>query len=150
MMRSPNELRTLAMRFFDSFNARDLASLDREVIADDCIQHSPGIAPERTALICDLATTMNAYGDGRFEVDDMIAEGDKVLTRWTFTGLHSGFYGNIPPTGRTFVIKGLDLWRFNAEGKIAEAWFFMDKAGIRRATIQFQRRAQSQPQRVSQ
>lgn len=130
-MRSPEELRAVAMRFFDTFNAHDLDGLDRDIIGEEYIQHSPGVDPSRKALVDYLALTLNAFDDGRFVVDDMLAEGDKVLIRWTFLGTHTGYYGAMAPTGRVITIKGMDLWRYNAADKIAEAWFYMDMSGVR-------------------
>jgi predicted ester cyclase len=123
-MYAPDELRTIAMRFFERFNAHDLEGLDRDVVAEEYIQHSTGVDPSRHALMSYLGMTMKAYADARFEVDDMIAEDDKVLIRWTFFGTHTGDYGTLAPTGNATVIKGLDLWRYNAAGKMAEAWFY--------------------------
>jgi len=131
-MRSPEEVRALATRFFEYFNARNLEGLDKEIIGEEYIQHSPGVDPSRKALISYLEKTMRAYDNGRFEVDDMIAEGDKVLIRWTFLGNHTGSYDGVkPPSGRFITIRGMDLWRYNEEGKIAEAWFYMDFSGMR-------------------
>lgn len=129
-MRSPEELRALAARFFDYFNSRNLEGLDNEVVGEEYIQHSPGVDPSRKALIDYLERTMIAYDEGRFDVDDMIAEGDKVLIRWTFSGKHTGPFGTVLPSGRFITIKGMDLWRFNAAGKIAEAWFYMDMSEV--------------------
>jgi steroid delta-isomerase-like uncharacterized protein len=130
-MRSPEELKALANRFFDYFNSRNLEGLDKEVVGEEYIQHSPGVDPSRQALISYLEKTLIAYDDGRFDVDDMVAEGDKVLIRWTFKGKHTGPYGAMPPTGRLITIKGMDLWRYNQAGKIAEAWFYMDMSDVR-------------------
>ncbi len=130
-MRSPEEMRALAMRFFDTFNAHDLEGLDNDIIGEEYIQHSPGVDPGRAALIAYLDKTIKAFDNGRFEVDDMIAEGDRVLIRWTFLGTHTGPYGNMAPTGRDITIKGMDFWRYNEAGKIAEAWFYMDMSGVR-------------------
>jgi predicted ester cyclase len=66
---------------------------------------------------------MASYPDGRFEIDDMIAEGDKALIRWTF-------YGTFLHSGKMVTIPGMDLWQFNPEGKIAEAWFYMDMSDV--------------------
>lgn len=134
-MYSPAELRALAHRFFEYFNARNLEGLDREIIAEEYIQHSPGVDPSRDALIAYLKKTMGAFENGRFEVDDMIAEGDRVLIRWTFLGNLTGYYTDRPPDGRLITIRGMDLWRYNLEGKIAEAWFYMDTSGARPTRI---------------
>jgi steroid delta-isomerase-like uncharacterized protein len=125
-MWSTDELKALANRFFEYFNDGNLEGLDKEVIGEEYVQFSPGVPPTRESIMTFIKQTMNAYPDGRFEVDDMIAEGDKVLIRWTFLGTHIGYFGKVPPTGKEVTITGMDLWRFNDQGKIAEAWFYMD------------------------
>ena len=70
-----------------------------------------------------MQQTMASYPDGRFEIDDLIGEDHKALIRWTF-------YGTFANTGKQITIPGMDLWHFNAEGKIAEAWFYMDMSEV--------------------
>ena len=118
-MFTPEETKANAMRFFDYFNEGNLEGLDKEVIGEEYIQHSPGVPSSRKSIIQFIGQTMASYKDGRFEIDDMIAEGEKALIRWSF-------YGTYKATGRKITIPGMDLWQFNSQGKIAEAWFYMD------------------------
>ena len=55
----------------------------------------------------------------------MIAEGDKVVVRWTNHGTHVGDFMGIPPTGRSFSIAGIDIHRLN-DGTMAEHWHVVD------------------------
>jgi predicted ester cyclase len=67
------------------------------------------------------------------KVDDMVAEGDKVLTRWTAGGTHTGPLvsgrGAIPPTGKTATVRGFTLNRVE-DGKIIDAWDNFDIMGM--------------------
>lgn len=129
-MRTPDELKAQAMKFFDYFNAQNFEGLDKEVIGEEYIQHSPGVPPQRSAIITYISQTLKAYPDGRFIIDDMIAEGDKVLIRWTFIGRQTQPFGRFPASNREITITGMDLWQMNEQGKIAEAWFYMDMSAV--------------------
>lgn len=124
------ELKAHAMRFFEAFNAGDLDALENEIVGEEYIQHSPGVPPQRQALMRYLKQTMTSFPNGRFEINHMIAEGDKVLTHWTFIGNHTGPSKRGPATGKEVRISGMDLWRINGAGKIGEAWFYMDMSAF--------------------
>jgi predicted ester cyclase len=68
------------------------------------------------------------YSEPHFTIEDQIAEGDKVLTRWAFRGTHSGDYMGAKATGKQVTATGMNLFRF-ANGKIAEAWLNADDLG---------------------
>jgi predicted ester cyclase len=74
-----------------------------------------------------------AFPDLTLEVDDMLCEGDKVLTRWTAVGTHNGPLNNpqgqIPPTGKKGIVLGMTLNRVE-DGKIIEAWDNFDTMGM--------------------
>jgi predicted ester cyclase len=62
-----------------------------------------------------------AFNPLHFTVEDIIAEGDKVVVRWTNAGTDSGGFMGIPPTGRKFGIAGIDIHRVR-DGRLAEHW----------------------------
>jgi predicted ester cyclase len=62
-------------------------------------------------------------------VDDQFAEGDKVATRWTARGTHTGEIAGIAPTGRDVTVTGLTISRF-ASGKVVEEWSTWDTLGM--------------------
>jgi steroid delta-isomerase-like uncharacterized protein len=66
-------------------------------------------------------TNMRAALPGQFTIEDLIAEGDKVVARYTARAVHRGQWRGIPPTGKQVMITGTNTYRF-AEGKIAEMW----------------------------
>jgi predicted ester cyclase len=59
----------------------------------------------------------------------MIAEGDKVVTRYTARFTHKGAFMGIPPTGKQIVARGVEINRIK-DGKIVETWDFMDYLGV--------------------
>ncbi|MGI8886517.1 MAG: ester cyclase, partial [Gaiellaceae bacterium] len=69
---------------------------------------------------------LNAFPDSRFTIDDMIAEGDRVVTKKTFTGTQSGDFSGIPATGRTVTLQYVDIMRVR-DGRIVEHWLSMDQ-----------------------
>ena len=63
--------------------------------------------------------------DPRFTIEDLIAEGDKVVVRWTNSGTNVGEFLGMPPTGKSFTIAGIDIHRLQ-DGKMAEHWHVVD------------------------
>jgi predicted ester cyclase len=70
----------------------------------------------------------SALPDARYEVDDLIAEDDKVVVRWRLLGTHKGPFRGIAPTGRPIVLKGIAIYRVE-NGKLAERWVVSDLYG---------------------
>lgn len=71
-----------------------------------------------------------AFPDWREEVEDIIAEGDRVVTRFTSYGTHRGSFQGIPATGQAVVVREVAIFRLR-NGKIVEQWGFPDIAGLR-------------------
>ncbi|GAA0632114.1 hypothetical protein GCM10009535_04710 [Streptomyces thermocarboxydovorans] len=67
--------------------------------------------------------------DVRFTVDDQIAQGDRVCTRWTCRGTHKGEFLGVPATGQDVTMEGMTWQRFR-DGRICEAWWSYDRAGL--------------------
>jgi steroid delta-isomerase-like uncharacterized protein len=70
-----------------------------------------------------------AFPDVRLTINDQIAEGDKVVTRWTATGTHKGQLMGIAPTNKYATVTGVDIDLFQA-GKVVEAWASYDMFGL--------------------
>ena len=71
----------------------------------------------------------SAFPDLHLTIEDQIAEGDKVVTRWTARGTHQGPFMGIPPTGKRAVVTGIAIDRF-ANGKFVENWNNGDDLGL--------------------
>jgi predicted ester cyclase len=71
----------------------------------------------------------DAFPDLQLTIEDQIAEGDKVCTRWTASGTHRGDLFGISPTGKQTTIGGITIDRFMG-GKIVESWDNWDALGL--------------------
>lgn len=71
----------------------------------------------------------NAFPDLKFKIEDQIAEGDKVATRWAVTGTHKGEYMGVAATGKFVSNTGISLHRI-IDGKMVESWVSSDNLGV--------------------
>jgi steroid delta-isomerase-like uncharacterized protein len=108
----------------------DLALLD-EVYAADLVWHEPDQDIQGHEEARQLATMYKtAFPDMNVSVEDEIAEGDKVVTRWTIRGTHQGEIEEFgPPTGKQIEIKGITIHRIE-DGKIVEEWERYDNLSV--------------------
>ena len=67
--------------------------------------------------------------DIHLTIDDMVVEGDKIVTRWTLTGTHTGEHKGIPPTNKKVTVWGIGIDRV-AGGKFVETWERYDTLGF--------------------
>jgi steroid delta-isomerase-like uncharacterized protein len=86
----------------------------------------PGISADREGGFAYLFGFMNAFPDSRVTIDDMIAEGDQVVTKKTFTGTQTGDFAGIPATGNEVRLQFVDIMRLR-DGKIVEHWNCIDQ-----------------------
>jgi predicted ester cyclase len=86
----------------------------------------PGIPSDREGGKVYLFGFLNAFPDCRFTIDDMVAEGDQVVTKKTFRGTHTGEFAGIPATGKKVELQFVDIMRVR-DGRIVEHWLSMDQ-----------------------
>ena len=125
--------KTVSRRFFDeAFSKGQLNVLD-EIIAKDHVNSGPGslpglpTGPEGTKQL--VTVYRNAFPDVHFTIDEQIAEGEKVTTRWTAHGTHQGELAGLPATGKSSTVTGIAIDRI-VNGKIAESWGIFDQFGM--------------------
>jgi steroid delta-isomerase-like uncharacterized protein len=108
------------------YNKGNLDVVD-ELVAPDIFNH-PAV-PEHQHGIASFKHVMewvrNFSSDVHYDVDDIIAEGDKVAVRMTQSGTHTGTVRGIPPTGKSFSVDCVH-WFWLANGKVAEMWAVRD------------------------
>jgi steroid delta-isomerase-like uncharacterized protein len=108
---------------------------NNSVIAEfypDCLYRSPAVGELRGESYRQFVSSIfSAFPDGRITVKDQMAEGDEVMTRWSFTGTHKGKFLGIAPTGRRVTITGMCIDRI-VNGKIVEEWEEWDSIGMMR------------------
>jgi predicted ester cyclase len=66
------------------------------------------------------------WGGWHFQIEEMIAEGDRVMVRWTSHGTQQGEFNGLPPTGTHTTNSGINIFRI-ADGRIAEVWDIYDR-----------------------
>jgi steroid delta-isomerase-like uncharacterized protein len=115
--------------YADVLNGGELQLLD-EIAVDNYVEHDPlpGQGDGRPDLKDRVATLRTAFAPLSFTVEDVIAEGDRVVIRWRSTGRHSGDFMGIPPTNRNYTIAGIDIHRLES-GRMAEHWHVVDQLG---------------------
>jgi predicted ester cyclase len=67
--------------------------------------------------------------DPQWTIHDVVAEDDMVVLRWSHQGTHIGEFIGIPPTGKPFIMRGIDMYRVR-DGKMAEHWNVVDIYGF--------------------
>ena len=113
------------------WNRGDYDSLD-DLVASDIVIHSPtpgGDIHGPEGLRQFYGALRAAFPDLHFTIEDQVAAGDRVVTRWTARARHTGVFQGIPPTGRQVRMAGIDIDRL-ADGKVVECWPVMDELGL--------------------
>jgi steroid delta-isomerase-like uncharacterized protein len=100
-----------------------------ELLARDYVYHMPGRSFTRDESEQFMRSLRAAFPDGRVTIEEMIAEGDKVVTRYTSSGTHKGEFMGIAATGKKVVVTGIVITRVD-KGKIAEDWEEFDAMGF--------------------
>ncbi len=113
------------------WNKGNLAVAD-EVFAPECITHDPASpevirGPEGYKQF--VTIFRSAIPDLQLAIEDIIAEGDKVMYRWTSRGTHKGDFLGIAPTGKQVMITGMGIDRIIG-GKVVESWMNYDMLGM--------------------
>lgn len=100
-----------------------------EVIAQDYVQHSPMVEQGLIGIQNGARWFATIFPDARGEVEAIVAEGDLVVARFSWTGTHKGELFGIPATHKRVTWTGADWWRVE-NGKLAEHWDIVDWAGL--------------------
>ena len=112
------------------FNRKNLAAID-DYFAADVIDHSlpPGVPGGSEGVKLTIGMFVGAFPDMHLTVEDLIAEGDMVVARWTLRGTHQGASLGMPPTGKQFAMPGVSIVRLS-DGKSVEQWVVHDQLGM--------------------
>lgn len=101
----------------------------RGLLAPDFVNHTPLGDEDREAFLARVARFRAAFPDWRMEVEEMLADGDRVITRWRATGTHRGPFRGLPATGKTVAVTGIAIDQV-VRGVRVEGWAMMDLAGL--------------------
>jgi steroid delta-isomerase-like uncharacterized protein len=129
---SDENKRVMRRIFEEAMNGGNLAVLD-ELVAADYTDHDPSnppdLPPGRAGLKQLISMYRSAFPDIRMTIEEQLADGDKVVTRWTARGHQHGELAGIPPTGKEVTITGIFIDRI-VGGQLVESWANWDTLGL--------------------
>jgi steroid delta-isomerase-like uncharacterized protein len=121
------ENKALVRRYYNEvFNQRKPDLVD-QLAVDDYVEHDPfpGQGNGRADLKARVRLILDAMNPVTFTIEDLVAEGDEVVVRWSQSATQTGSFMVIPATGRTAVFAGIDIHRLR-DGRMAEHWHVID------------------------
>ena len=123
----------LAHRFHMELLIKNRDDLIDELISPDFVAHVPGLPAELTHGPEGVKKWFAAYRDGMAGIwakhHDTMAEGDRVMIRFTGGGKHTGTMLGVPASGRDIEVTGIDIFRI-VDGKFVEMWQELDFLGM--------------------
>jgi steroid delta-isomerase-like uncharacterized protein len=112
-------------RYLETVIGEGHVDLVEEFMAEGIELHGTGLAPGLAAIREWVATLVAAFPDRHLTIDDIVAEGDRVVARTTLNGTHQGEMQGIPATGKSVTQPSITVFHL-ANGKIAEGWYASD------------------------
>ena len=128
---SVDQNKAVIRRFLEEvINQGLLERADDLVLADFVeIDPLPGQEQGRDGLKAVIGMIRSAFPDTNWVINEMVGEGEKVVTRFTWTGTHAGAFLGVPATGRHVMVKGVVIDRLEG-GKMADSRILMDTLGL--------------------
>jgi len=128
---NPDSNRDLVNRMIEEIQNNKRLELCDELFAENFINHTPppNIPNDRDGIRRLFAMTHTAFPDGRIVVADQISDANKVWTRKTFSGTHTGAFGTIPPTGKLITYEVMDILEIE-NGKMTQHWSVVDRLNL--------------------
>jgi steroid delta-isomerase-like uncharacterized protein len=123
--------KVIVRRYIEEVWGNGDTAAEDDILAENYLDHNPrpGQAPGRAGHHQIMTTLRKAFPDLRITLDQMIAEGDTVVDRWTMHATHMGEFAGIAATGKLVTITGCDILRI-ADGQIVEIWHIEDILGL--------------------
>ena len=124
--------KALTRRFVEEVVNRGSTAVLAELVAPDHVRHAPDgdlYGPEGVRI--DLAEWRAGFPDLEIAVADLIAEGDRVVSRFVLRGTHAAPFLGVPATGRAVEVAGVGIDRID-DGQLAESWLSFDGLGLLR------------------
>lgn len=127
------ENKKLVLDHYEDFLHKRDDEAVRNQLASDFVDHEmpPGTPPGPEQALRYRAMLLAAFPDLCVKIEDIVAEGDRVAVRATWTGTHSGSFAPmpLPPTNRIGHLSGMVFWRIR-DGKFVERWAILDRMGL--------------------
>lgn len=128
---STEENKALIRRLSDEGWNKGNLNIADELVAANSISHIAGypdiVGPEGFKQF--VGMYLSAFTNMRWTTEDLIAEGDLVVERWSATATHTGNLMGIPPTGKSATVAGINISKI-AKGKVVESWGNFDALGM--------------------
>ena len=125
---STEQIKALMHRFLEASVASDQA-IFKEFLAPDFVAHIPG-GPQNREMFLQHNNVFNvAFSDRHISIEDLIVEGDKVVARITWSGIHSGNFQGLPPTGKQVKISAFIVERIK-DGQAVEHRSLFDQKSM--------------------
>jgi steroid delta-isomerase-like uncharacterized protein len=129
---SAEQNKTIARRWAEEVWSKGNFGLVDELLAAEYVAHDP-VTPEEVrgpeGFRHYVEAFRNALPDMQLTVEDQVAEGEKVVTRWTARGTHRGEFMGIAPSGKRLEMAGVSIDRFSG-GRFVESWENYDALGM--------------------
>ncbi len=116
--------------FYDTFVTGNADLLD-QVLAEDWanVPTNPGQGPGRDGFKAMIPGMSATFTNGKFVLEDMIEEGNKVVVRSTYSATQAGPFAGFPSKGKDFTIMTIDIHEFNDDGMVTKTWHLEDWLG---------------------
>ncbi len=123
------QTKLVVLKLYELLNDGDTESMG-ELVTQEYVEHDPlpGQGTGREGVLDRFSMIVSALAP-HFTVEDVVAESDKVVVRWTNTGTHVAEFAGIPATARPFTIAGIDIYRVT-NGSISEHWHVIDQLSM--------------------
>lgn len=138
-MATTDETKERARQYLEALEGHSDGHIDNleEFVAEDVVNHNPASSDDITpgeargidAFRPHAESVTRAFPDLEFDIQDMIAEDDRVMVRFVLTGTHDGPFMGIEPTGEEVTLSGIVVYRFD-DGKIVERWGEANTIGL--------------------
>ncbi len=117
--------------FFEEINAGDVNAA-AELLADGFVEHEvlPGLEPDKEGTRQLFQMMIAAFPDLRFDAEDILTTGDKVVSRARVSGTNKGEFMGMPATGKSINVQAIDIVRFGNDGLAVEHWGVLDMMSI--------------------
>ena len=118
--------KAVARRFIEEVLGKGNFELLQNITTNSYMDHSlpSGVTPRQS-----IGAFRAGFADAQVTVNDVIAEGDETVVRWTMRGTHSGSFYGMPATGKSVIMNGMSMYRL-VDGKLAEGWVEYDELGL--------------------
>lgn len=120
-----------ARTLYERLNSGDLGGFGA-LLSEDFVEHevTPGIPPTKAGVQQFFQMQMAAFPDMQMAIEDLIASGEKVVTRVKYTGTNTGDFMGMPATGKSVDVQFIDIFAFGSDGLLHEHWGVMDSMGL--------------------